>query len=333
VLRRLLIIVACLVLVAFIGWLDYVTGFENSLLIFYLAPIAIGAWFLGFWLGVGIAISCVVATVLADVAGGVPRIPIWNCATAFVAYVIFTFLLRRWHSLLSEMHLRVRERTADLQRELARRQQLEKEIAIVAEEERNRVGRELHDSLGQHLTGTGLLAETVAGHLEKENNASRLTARRVVKLIDQGIELTRRIAQGLYSSELDGEGLYSALESLSRSASNAKVKCEFEHSGKPPHSKELATQLYWVAREAVTNALKHAEPHNVRIQLQTTDEYLRLKVEDDGRGLRQDRMRDGIGLKVMAKRAELVGGTLRVEDAGQGTIVHCEIPLLETTQI
>jgi signal transduction histidine kinase len=322
-------IVSCLLLVAFIGWLDYITGFENSLLIFYLAPIAVGTWFLGFWFGVAIAVSCVVATVLADLAGGLPRIVVWNCVTAFVAYLIFIFLLRRWHSLLSEMHLRVKERTADLQRELAQRQQLEKEIAVVAEEERNRVGRELHDSLGQHLTGTGLLAETIAKQLEKENSAIRTTARKVVKLIDQGIELTREIARGLYSSELDGDGLFSALESLSRSANDGRVKCEFEHSGKPPRSKELATQLYWVAREAVTNALKHAEPRNVRIQLHATDDYLRLKVEDDGRGLRQNAMRDGIGLKVMAKRAELAGGTLRVEEAAQGTIVHCEIPLSE----
>jgi len=87
--------------------------------------------------------------------------------------------------------------------------------------------------------------------------------------------------------------------------------------------------LYWVAREAVTNALKHAEPRNVRIQLQTTDDYLRLKVADDGRGLRQDAMRDGIGLKVRAKRAELAGGILRVEEAAQGTVVLCEIPLSE----
>lgn len=328
-LRRRLIIVGCFVLVAFIGWLDYLTGFENSLLIFYLAPVAIGTWFLGSWFGIAIAVSCVIATVLADMAGGLPRIVIWNCVTAFVAYLIFVFLLRRWHSLLSEMHLRVKERTADLQRELTRRLQLEKEIAVVAEEERNRVGRELHDSLGQHLTGTGLLAETIAKQLEKEHSAVRITARKVVKLIDQGIELTREIARGLYSSELDGDGLFSALESLSRSASAGRVKCEFEHNGKPPRSKELATQLYWVAREAVTNALKHAEPRNVRIQLQTTDNYLRLKVEDDGCGLRQNAMRDGIGLKVMAKRAELAGGTLRVEEALQGTIVHCEIPLGE----
>jgi signal transduction histidine kinase len=329
VIRRILIVATCLLLVALIGWLDYVTGIEDSLLIIYLAPIAIGAWFLGLWFGIVIAMCSVTATILSDLAAGLPRVAIWNGTTAFVAYLIFIFLLRRWHSLLSEMHLRVKERTSDLQRELARRQQLEKEIAVVAEEERNRVGRELHDSLGQHLTGTGLLAETIANQLEKENNAIQPTARKVVNLIDQGIELTREIARGLYSDELDGDGLFSALESLSRSASNGRVQCQFVHSGKPPRSKELATQLYWVAREAVINALKHADARHVRIQLQTTQEYLRLKVEDDGRGLSQSTVKDGIGLKVMTKRAELVGGTLRVEKAQQGTVVQCEIPVSE----
>jgi signal transduction histidine kinase len=315
--------------VAFIGWLDYISGFENSLLIFYLAPIAIGTWFLGIWFGIAVAIFCVIATVLSDLAAGLPRIAIWNCASAFLAYLIFSVLLRRSHSLLREMHLRVKERTADLQRELVRRQQLEKEIAVVAEEERSRVGRELHDSLGQHLAGTGLLAETIANQLEKENSSIQPTARKVVRLIDQGIELTREIARGLYSSELDGDGLFSALESLSRSVASNQVKCEFEHIGKPPSSKELATQVYWVAREAVTNALKHAQPQRVRIHLQTTDDYLRLKVEDDGRGLSQNTRKDGIGLRVMAQRAELAGGTLRVEKAAHGTVVHCEIPLGE----
>ena len=84
-----------------------------------------------------------------------------------------------------------------------------------------------------------------------------------------------------------------------------------------------------MAREAVTNALKHAQPQHVRIYLQTTDDYLRLKVEDDGRGLSQSTMKDGIGLRVMAQRAEIAGGTLRVEKVAHGTVVHCEIPLAE----
>jgi len=329
VFRRSLIIVSCLLLVAFIGWLDYVTGFESSLLIFYLAPIAIGTWFLGIWFGIATAIFCVTATIVSDLAAGLSGVAIWNCVSAFVAYLVFIFLLRRWHSLLREMHLRVKERTADLQRELARRQQLEKEIAEVAEAERNRVGRELHDSLGQHLTGTGLLAETIANQLEKESNTIQPIARKVVRLIDQGIELTREIARGLYSSELDGDGLFSALESLSRSVANNQVKCEFEHSGKPPGSKELATRVYWVAREAVTNALKHGQLQHIWIHLQTTDDCLRLKIEDDGRGLSQSTMKDGIGLRVMAQRAEIAGGTLRVEKVARGTVVHCEIPLSE----
>src|SRR5438445_10644585 len=130
VLRRSFIIATCFLLVTFIGWLDYVSGFENSLLIVYLYPIAIGTWFLGISIGIAIAMFCVTAAVLSDLAAGLPGIAIWNCGSAFVAYLIFIFLLRRWHSLLSEMHLRVKERTADLQRDLARRPQLEKEMPV-----------------------------------------------------------------------------------------------------------------------------------------------------------------------------------------------------------
>jgi signal transduction histidine kinase len=325
-----LIIATCFLLVAFIGWLDYISGFESSLLIFYLAPIAIGTWFLGISSSASqLPYSASPRRPLRPGRGSFRsgHLELWD---RFRCVSYFYFPSPKVAILCSaEMHLRVKERTADLQRELARRQQLEKEIAVVAEEERNRVGRELHDSLGQHLTGTGLLAETIANQLEKENNTIQPTARKVVRLIDQGIELTREIARGLYSSELDGDGLFSALESLSRSVGKNQVKCEFEHSGKPPRSKELATQVYWVAREAVTNALKHGQPQHVWIRLQTTDDYLRLKVEDDGRGLSQSTRKDGIGLRVMAQRAELAGGTLRVEKAVHGTVVHCEIPLAE----
>src|SRR5204863_8015973 len=115
-----------------------------------------------------------------------------------------------------------------------------------AEEELNLEGRYLHYSPGQQRAGTSLLAETVANQLQKENSAIQPTARKVVRLIDQGIDLTRKIARGLYSSDLDGDRLFSALESLSRSVAKDQVKCEFEHSGKPPRSKELVTQVYWV---------------------------------------------------------------------------------------
>src|SRR3989440_2717759 len=100
VLRRIFIVAICFLLVGFIGWLDYISGFENSLLIFYLAPIAIGTLFLGIWFGIAVAIFCVAATVLSDLAAGLPGIAIWNCGSAFIAYLIFVFLLRRWHSLL-----------------------------------------------------------------------------------------------------------------------------------------------------------------------------------------------------------------------------------------
>lgn len=322
-----MIAVACMLLVAGIGYLDFVSGFENSMLIFYLAPIALATWILGLEFGVVISALSVVAAAVADIVGGLPHVALWNDATSFFAYVIFVILLQRLHSLLTEMHKHVAERTSQLQRELARRQHLEKDLALVAEQERSRVGRELHDSLGQHLTGTGLLAQAVVNQLEDSNRAAHQTAQKVVRLIDQGIELAREIARGLYSFELDGDGLFAALNSLARSISSQGAQCEFRHNGSRPTSKALATHLYWVAREASVNAVKHGRPKHVEIRLLTTEDHIQLEIENDGARV-LDVVDDshGIGLKIMTQRARLVGGTLEVERLEQGMIVRCHVP-------
>lgn len=297
------------------------------MLLFYLAPIAVATWFLGTGFGVAMCALSVVAADVADIAAGVPAITIWNSLTSFCAYLIITILFRRVHLLLIEMDSRVKERTSALQQELARRQELEIEIARIGEEERGRVGRELHDSLGQHLTGTALLAQTVANQLEQTETNVQPTARRVVKLINEGIELTREIARGLYSSELDGDGLFSALDSFAMSISNETTRCRFTHEGTPPQSKELATHLYWIAREAATNAVKHGRPEHVDIHLNTKQNRFELVVRDDGESSFDGRPKDGIGLKVMAQRAQLAGGALRIENLGDGIVVQCSGPV------
>ncbi len=320
-------------LVALIGYIDSISGYENSMLIFYLLPVAIATWYGGLVCGMATSVLSVAAAITADSFAGLPRVLPWNSATTFVAYGAFAVLLHRLHSLLSEMHRHVAERTAQLQLELTRRQELEKEIALVAEEERSRVGRELHDSVSQHLTGVGLLAQAVVNQLGRPTEDAAPAARRVVSLIDQGIELTRRIARGLYSSELDGEGLLIALELLARSTSYEKVDCEFLHVGEAPRSKVVATHVYWVAREAVVNAVKHGHAKKVKIRLHVSEDHLQLEVEDDGMGLPKTAGEtSGIGLKVMAQRARLAGGTLLIQPSSSGTIVSCAIPLVKADE-
>ncbi len=326
---RFAIGLGCVLLVALIGYGDYREGYEDSFLLLYLVPIAVATWYNGIALGVVVAALSVAADVISDVAAGNPNVAIWNTVTSFFYYIVFVVLLSRWHNLLNEMHRRVEERTADLQREIVARKSLEREIAKVTEHERRRLGLELHDSLCQHLTGTSLKAQTVVAQLQDNGSPVLETARKVVSLVERGIDIARDIARGLFSSELEGEGLIYALDVLAKTTSHQKqIECSFEHDTEVNVTPDKATQLYWIAREAVTNAVTHASPTRIIIRLRRAPSGIALSVEDDGGGLaRPGGERNGIGLQVMTHRAELAGGALNTgrSDYG-GAAIQCIIP-------
>jgi len=325
---RLAITLTCLLLIGLIGYGDYSQGSESSMLLLYLIPIALATWYGGITLGVAIAAVSVAVDLFSDQAAGVPNAGVWNTVTGFLYYVVFLVLLSRCHGLLNDMHRRVEERTADLRREIGARKALEHKIADVAEHERRRLGRELHDSLCQHLTGTALKAQTVVSQLQGGDNSALDTACKVVSLVDRGIDIAREIARGLFSSELEGEGLSCALEVLAKTTSHEhKIDCRFQHNEEVTMAPDKATQLYWIAREAVRNAVAHAQATRIVIGLNRANGHVELTVEDDGTGMpRPEGVRNGIGLLVMTQRAELAGGRLRTErsDAG-GTAVRCII--------
>ncbi|HEY2103116.1 MAG TPA: histidine kinase, partial [Chthoniobacterales bacterium] len=228
---RTIILIACLLLVCVVGYLDYASGFENSMLLFYLVPIAVATWYCDIWGGVSVALCSVVASLIADVAAGIPKVRPWNLACEFVAYLAFVFILARWRELLTKMQSKVEERTAALRHELTTRRRLEKEISVVAEQERERLGRELHDSLCQHLVGTSLLAQTLAVQTDGVDSNLGEKAHKLVDLIDQGTDLTRKLARGLLAFELDSD-LLDALNGLAKStAYEHQIDCRFESKG------------------------------------------------------------------------------------------------------
>src|SRR5215471_19063052 len=153
------LIVTCLILVGIVGYIDYATGYERPLLLFYLLPISLAVWFGSFLLGLVIVVASLIAWMVSDVAAGIPSLRYWNAGMAFTAYALFAWMLSKLRMLVRELDRRVLERTAALQREVAERQRLDREIARVADRERHRLGQDLHDSLGQHLTGTALTAQ------------------------------------------------------------------------------------------------------------------------------------------------------------------------------
>ena len=155
-LRRTSLVIACVVLMCIVGYADYLTAYDRPVLLFYLLPLSVAAWFGSLGFSLAIAIGCVGAWLLSDVAGGTPFEGWWNLGMAFAAFVVFAGVLSKLATLVRELDRRVDQRTADLKREMAERQRLDRAIVLVADRERRRLGQDLHDRLGQHLIGTGL---------------------------------------------------------------------------------------------------------------------------------------------------------------------------------
>lgn len=322
------LILVCLALIGGLGYIDYRTGYEQTFLLFYLVPIALATWYVSAWLGFVMSILSIGAWLFSDVAAGVPTLGWWNTGMALGSYAVFTSLLAKLRGLLKELDQRVRDRTAALKREMAARERLDREIAGVADRERRRLGQELHDSICQHLTGIALTAETLRENLAARDADEVAEADKVVRYIEEGIEMTRNMARGFFSPELDAEGLSVALQGIAENMSERfGVQCNIDIvEPVAVTSSPVATQLYRIAQEAAMNAVKHSESQKIDIRLARVGPDICLEVCDDGVGLPAQPKREGLGLRLMSHGATLIGARLRIEPrAPRGTRVICQI--------
>jgi signal transduction histidine kinase len=312
-----------------IGYLDYATGYEQSLLLFYLVPIVLVIWFGSLWLGLLFSFLSVLASIISDIAAGIPAIQPWNMGMALLAYIIFTLLFSKLRTLLYQLDERVKERTAALQHEMAERERLGHEIAEVADRERHRLGQNLHDSLGQHLTGTALAAELLRGKLAMRAAAEVPDADKVVRYLEEGIDLTRNLARGFFSPELDADGLSVALQGLAANITERfGVQCNFSGSEAViVRDATTATQLYHIAQEAAMNAVRHAKASQIDIRLANSDGKLDLTVADNGAGFPEKLPQPpGLGLRLMTHGAALIGGKFVIDrNLNGGTVVTCKL--------
>ncbi len=328
--RRSMVLAALAVLVL-IGVVDYLTGFEMLFAVFYLLEVGLAAWFIGRGFGLVMSVLSVMVWIGGDVAAGAryssPFVPIWNAIILGVFYSIVVWLLTSLRSFHLELEGKVRQRTEALEKEMAERQRLEEQILQISEREQRRIGHDLHDGLCQHLTATALAGQVLAEQLQAKGMPETSEASKVVGMVEQGIDLARNMARGLYPVEMEAEGLMAAFQELAdRIAKGAKVLCVFECSAPVLiHDAAKATHLYHIAHEAVRNALRHAKAKRIGISLSERDGLVKLTVEDDGIGLpEKGPTGSGLGLRIMAHRAEVIGGTFTIEPAPTGgTMVTC----------
>lgn len=327
-LSRTSLAIACLILTWFVGYADYLTGYERSLLLFYLLPISLAAWFGTFAFAMAIVVVCVLVSVLSDLASGIPALGFWNIGMAFASFALFAGVLSKLRTLVRELDRRVEERTAALKREMAERRRLDQEIARVADRER-RLGHDLHDKLGQHLTGTALTAQVLKEKLAGRSAPEAADAEKLVRYVEEGIDLTRNLARGFFSPELDADGLIAALQDLADNVRERfQINC-FLDGGDSIRVQDstIANQLYRIAQEAVTNSVKHGAAKQIDIRLAMDGPELCLTIIDDGVGF-PDKLpeSEGLGLRLMRHGATLSGATFDIRRNGRtGTIATCRV--------
>lgn len=229
---------------------------------------------------------------------------------------------------------RERQRAEDkLRRSLEQLRALTTYLQYVREEERTRIAREVHDELGQALTGLKLDMSWLAVRIGRNRQALRDKANTMAMHIDETIQTVRRIATELRPGILDSLGLVAAIEwQANEFHSRTGIPCSVIATAvEAPLDQNFTTVCFRIFQETLTNIIRHAAATAVEVVLRETGQDLVLTVRDNGRGISEEEIANmrSLGLVGMRERATLIGGELTLQGAlGQGTTVTLRVPLL-----
>ncbi|NUM56420.1 MAG: PAS domain S-box protein [Candidatus Hydrogenedentes bacterium] len=209
------------------------------------------------------------------------------------------------------------------------RRKLERQVLEISAREQMRIGQDLHDRLGQHLTGIGFKSQVLAEDLQAKHVAEATTASTIVEMVSDAINQTRGLARGLYPVHLEADGLMTALHELAaQTQSLFNIRCKFVCE-EPIliYDVSVATHLYRIAQEALNNAVRHGKPKAIEIVLHGDGDDVELRIADDGTGIDLvSNGNQGLGLNIMQYRARMIDGTLRIQRGDRGgTIVTCSL--------
>ena len=320
-----LVLLEALVLVGLIGWVDHVTSSEWSCFMPYAVPIVLVSWKTGRRLGFVFAFLCATTYCAADWQNNPYKTRGGYMLAVACWWFYFSVLVVAVTALKAKRELdRARIET------LERTQELERQILQTSEREQQRIGRDLHDSLGPHLAAIRYAATLLANDLRQHGQSEADKAEQISELTGKAGMLVRDLARGIFPVQTDGAGLSAALDELARTTSRlTSLTVSFYENGDITlENPDTGMHLYRIAQEAVNNAVKHGDARKITIALNQSEDSLRLTVADDGKGmgLSPDGTR-GMGLDSMRYRARVLGGELKIDSQpGEGTIVSCEVP-------
>ncbi len=230
----------------------------------------------------------------------------------------------------SPISLQQRSLVFAIMHDITERKLLERQIVEVSENERQRIGRDLHDSLGGHLTGLALLTKALAQMLEEQRQPQAPMAADIAATLNDAIAMTRAISHGLCPIEPGAQGLINGLhEFVQGIAQRTGVVCRFRVEGSVSIADDLvSSHLFRIVEEAAQNAVRHAKPKRIEVRLRHLRAGLLLTIWNDGRPLPANLdANKGLGLRTMRYRANLIGGDLELKPAADGgTVVSCLVP-------
>jgi PAS domain S-box-containing protein len=215
-------------------------------------------------------------------------------------------------------------------RDITAHKNLEREVLEVTASEQQRIGRELHDSLGQELTGLSYLAKGLHKKLIEEDSPQSGIAGTIAESVQRALREVRTAVQGLVPVEVDAAGFMAALEKLAAETSTrCGIDCRVEGDDRVRiDDNVVATHLFRIVQEAINNAVKHAAPRQILVRPELSNGTIRVTVQDDGVGIiaGTQPQSGGMGLKIMQYRAGVIDATLEVRrQEGHGTAVVCQI--------
>lgn len=218
-------------------------------------------------------------------------------------------------------------------KDVSNRRKLENELLEIAEGERRRIGHELHDGLGQMLSGITLISRNLARKMEANGLPAANEVLEISKLIREADEQACELAHGLAHIELENEGLQAAMSRLcERIEALTETPCTFKCPKDVKIEKSaVALHLYRIAQEAINNAVKHAEATKIFVRLETSNNRLQLVIEDNGIGFseteKSGKHHKGMGINTMKYRSHILGGKLNISETPEGlTRIICSIP-------
>jgi len=213
---------------------------------------------------------------------------------------------------------------------------LQTEILEISEQERSRIGHDLHDGLGQYLSGIALKAKCLHETLSDVLPSEAQAAAELVRLIKTANAIARAVAKGLDPGDIEADNLVPALRRLATDCEQIlPVQCKCMLPTEPLHlDNGKAKHLYMIVQEAITNAVKHGKARNVNLELAAQNGSLRLVIRDDGIGFDPGCNPDaGLGLRIMKYRARSIGGSINMRSQpGKGTEIECVLPLAHSSE-